>query len=304
MSDITESDARFGEPTQTVLAPAKPGQATMVEQARAIAEVRAAVMIAMDRPRDRTAALTEMREVCGIMGLAERAFFRVPRGGQQVNGESIHLARELARIWGNINYGVKEMVRDDVKGQSELLAFSWDLQTNARSEIIFIVPHTRGQGKRLTGTQEIYENNASFAGRRLRETIFSVLPVWFKDEAAQLCHKTLEGGGGKPLVQRVADMRTAFEAIGITSAQLETKRGRKMTDFLPEDVAALGVIYRSIKQSEVTIADEFPKEGATKTDGESKMDALESIASGKASDKKSGNGTAKSDGTPSETETA
>lgn len=277
MSDIAELDGRFGDTPATVLPPAKPGQATMVEQARAIAEVRAAVMIAMDRPRDRASALTEMREVCGIMGLAERAFFRVPRGGQQVNGESIHLARELARIWGNINYGVKELVRDDIKGQSELLAFSWDLQTNARSEIVFIVPHTRGQGKRLTGTQEIYENNASFAGRRLRETIFAVLPVWFKDEAAQLCHKTLEGGGGKPLIQRVADMRTAFEGMGITAAQLETKRGRKMADFLPEDVAALGVIYRSIKQSEVTIADEFPKEGASsaKIEGGSKLDALE-----------------------------
>lgn len=276
MSDVTELDARFGDVGQTVLAPpARAGQATMVEQARAIAEVRAAVMIAMDRPRDRSAALTEMREVCGIQGLAERAFFRVPRGGQQVNGESIHLARELARIWGNINYGVKELVRDDIKGQSELLAFSWDLQTNARSEIVFIVPHTKGRDNRkLTGTQEIYENNASFAGRRLRETIFAVLPVWFKDEAAQLCHQTLEKGGGKPLVQRVADMRSAFEGIGVTAAQLETKRGRRIDDFLAEDVAALGVIYRSIKQGEITASEEFPKEVPPVQTG-SRLDALE-----------------------------
>lgn len=274
MSDMAEYEGRFGETQATTLAPQKTGQATQIEQARAIAEVRAAVMIAMDRPRDRSAALTEMREVCGIMGLAERAFFRVPRGGQQVNGESIHLARELARIWGNINYGVKEMVRDDIKGQSELLAFSWDLQTNARSEIVFIVPHTRGQGRKLTGTQEIYENNASFAGRRLRETIFAVLPIWFKDEAAKLCHKTLESGGGVPLVQRVADMRTAFEGIGVTAAQLETKRGRKIAEFLAEDVAALGVVYRSIRQSEVTIADEFPKEAPDETKG-SRLDTLE-----------------------------
>lgn len=280
MSDVTELDSRFGEPTQTVLPPTpKPGQATQIEQARAIAEVRAAVMIAMDRPRDRSAALSEMREVCGIMGLAERAFFRVPRGGEQVNGESIHLARELARIWGNIDYGVKELVRDDMRGQSELLAFAWDLQTNARNEIVFIVPHVKGKANRkLTGTQEIYENNASFAGRRLRETIFAVLPIWFKDEAAQLCHKTLEGGGGAPLVQRVADMRGAFEAIGITAAQLETKRGRKIADFLAEDIAALGVIYRSIKRNEVTLAEEFPKEGVvTKTDGASKLDAFEQV---------------------------
>lgn len=271
MSDIQEYDNRF-EPTgaaaKTVAAP--PGQATMVEQARAIAEVRAAVMIAMDRPRNRAAAIAEMREVCSIPALAERAFFRVPRGGEVVNGESIHLARELARIWGNTDYGVKELVRDDIRGQSELLAFAWDLQTNTRSEITFIVPHVKGKAnRRLTGTQEIYENNASFAGRRLRESIFAILPVWFKSEAAELCHKTLETGGGKPLVQLVADCRAAFEGIGVTIAMLETKRARKVENFIGEDVAALRVIYGSIKRNEVTIAEEFPptesvdvKEGA------------------------------------------
>lgn len=281
MSDIAELDARFGDNIPICLpqrqAPA--GQATQVEQARAIAEVRAAVMIAMDRPRDRTAAIAEMREVCGIMGLAERAFFRVPRGGQQVNGESIHLARELARCWGNIDYGVKELVRDDAKGQSELLAFAWDLQTNARNEITFIIPHVRGKNNnRLTGTQEIYENNASFAGRRLREAIFAVLPVWFKAEAADLCHKTLAEGGGKPLVQRIADLRAAFEAIGVTTEQLEQKRGRKVDNFLPEDVAALRVVYGSLKRDEVTIAEEFPRDDPEPRPTGSKLDTLEQIA--------------------------
>jgi hypothetical protein len=170
------------------------------------------------------------------------------------------------------------LARDDAKGQSELLAFAWDLQTNARSENIFIIPHVRGSGSRrrnLTGTQEIYENNASFAGRRLREAIFSVLPVWFKEEAAELCHKTLEDGGGKPLVQRVADLRTAFAAIGITAEQLEQKRGRKIDNFLPEDVAALRVVYGSLKRGEVTVADEFPRDEIEQRPTGSKLDALE-----------------------------
>lgn len=282
MNDITEYEDRFAPQTKAI---AKPGQATMVEQARAIAEVRAAVMIAMDRPRDRTAAINEMREVCSIPALAERAFFRVPRGGEMVNGESIHLARELARCWGNIDYGVKELARDDIRGQSELLAFAWDLQTNARSEITFIVPHVKGkQNKKLTGTQEIYENNASFAGRRLRESIFAVLPVWFKAEAADICHRTLEGGGGKPLVQRVADLRTAFEAIGITIEQLEKKRGRKITEFTPEDVAALRVIYGSLKREEVTIADEFPNDAPKSRDVPKDADAFEVASAGAVTD--------------------
>lgn len=285
MSDLVEFERRTAEadayasPAVVAIKPTT-AQATMVEQARAIAEVRAAVMVAMDRPRDRTAAIAEMREVCGIQGLADRAFFRVQRGAEHVNGESIHLARELARCWGNISYGVKELSRDDIRGQSELLAYAWDMQTNARSEITFMVPHrrdTRKGPRALTGTQEIYENNASFAGRRLREAIFAVLPVWFKAEAAEICHKTLEGGGtGKPLVQRVADLRTAFEAIGVTVPMLERKRGRKIEDFIPEDVAALRVVYGSIKRDEVTIAEEFPAPETEQPRPEgSKLDLLE-----------------------------
>ena len=280
MSDIQELDARYGDSAARALRANHPGQATQVEQARAIAEVRAAVMIAMDRPRDRTAAISEMREVCSIPALAERAFFRVPRGSQHVNGESIHLARELARCWGNIDYGVKELARDDAKGQSELLAFAWDLQTNARSEITFIIPHIRGRNNsRLTGTQEIYENNASFAGRRLREAIFAVLPVWFKTEAAEICHKTLAEGGGKTLIQTVADLRLAFEdEFGISARQLEQKRGRRIDEFLPEDVAALRVIFGSLKRGEVTIAEEFPSDEPMSRPTGSKLDALEAAA--------------------------
>lgn len=280
MSDSTELDARFGN--GAALPPSRPaGQATQIEQARAVAEVRAAIMVAMEQPRNLSAAINEMREVCGIMALAERAFFRVPRGGEHVNGESIHLARELARVFGNISYGVKELARDDIRGQSELVAYCWDMQHNTRSEINFIVPHTRGKSnKRLTGIQEIYENNASFAGRRLRETIFAVLPVWFRAEAAEICHETLAKGGGKPLVQRIADLRTAFEAVGVTAAQLERKRGRKVDNFLPEDVAGLRVVYGSIKRGEVTIADEFPTEeqvaAANRPVGD-KLGALESV---------------------------
>lgn len=279
MNDMTEFEGRFAPANTPALPVGKASQATQVEQARAIAEVRAAVMIAMDRPRDRGAAINEMREVCSIPALAERAFFRVPRGGENVNGESIHLARELARCWGNLTYGVKELSRNDDAGQSELLAYAWDMQTNARSEIVFIVPHVKGKNnRRLTGTQEIYENNASFAGRRLREAIFAVLPVWYKAEAAEICHRTLaHGGDGKTLPQRIADLRQHFENIGITADQLAKKRGREVANFTPEDIAALRVVAGSIKRGEVTIAEEFPVEeieGKATATG-SKLDAID-----------------------------
>ena len=75
-------------------------QATAIEQARAVAEVQAAVTVAQAIPRDVQRAVAEMRDACGRLALAQRAFYSVPNRG---NGPTVHLARELARIWGNID---------------------------------------------------------------------------------------------------------------------------------------------------------------------------------------------------------
>lgn len=238
-------------------------EATKIEQTRAVAEVQAAVTVAQARPRDTARAIGEMREVCKITHLAERAFFRFPRGGQVINGASIHLARELARCWGNIDYGVKELARDDVEGASEMLAFAWDLETNTRSETTFIVPHKRdkkGGAERLVDMRDIYENNANNAARRLRECIFSVLPIWFTEMAQDGCRETLENGGGVPLPVRISNAVDAFAKMGIVKAQLEAKVGRKSNDWTGEDVANLTVDFKSIRRGEISKEEIFPRD--------------------------------------------
>jgi hypothetical protein len=128
-------------------------QATSIEQSRAVAEVQGALVVAQQRPRDETKALAKAMESCRTLEVAQSAFFKFPRGGQTVSGETIHLAVELARCWGNIAYGIMELDRDDIGAKSEMLAFAWDLETNAQSRMTFIVPHLRdkrGGAERLT----------------------------------------------------------------------------------------------------------------------------------------------------------
>jgi len=48
--------------------------------------VQAAVVVAQQCPRDIQAAVAEMRESCKQMTLAERAFYRYPKGGQTITG--------------------------------------------------------------------------------------------------------------------------------------------------------------------------------------------------------------------------
>nr|WP_176732604.1 hypothetical protein [Streptomyces sp. SID4917] len=247
-------------------APGRIGQGTAVEQSRAVAEVQAAIVVAQQCPRDINAAIAEMRQSCQQLALAERATFRFPRGGQTVSGPSVHLARELARCWGNIQYGLVEMRRDDEYGESEMQAFAWDVQKNSRNSSTFIVPHKRDQKggpKKLEDLRDIYENNANNGARRVREAIFAILPPWFVEEAKELCAKTLRDGGGKPLNLRVADAIRAFEGIGVTADRIESKLGRPSGKWTEHDVAQLIVAFKSIQQGEITADDEFPPQRVT-----------------------------------------
>ena len=244
--------------------PDRISQATAVEQSRAVAEVQAAIVVAQQCPRNPPAAGRAVREACGQMALAERAFFRYSRGDGQISGPSVQLARELARCWGNVQYGIAELRRDDEFGQSEMIAFAWDVQTNARASTTFIVPHRRDTKKgvkQLTDLRDVYENNANNGARRVREMIFAVLPVWLIEDAIETCNATLKNGGGRPLAQRLADALRLFGEMGVTDTQLEAKLGKPAQDWTEQDAAQLSVIYRSIKRGEARTEDEFPPAG-------------------------------------------
>jgi hypothetical protein len=238
-------------------------QATAVEQARAVAEVAAAVQVAQQMPRDMDRAWAEMRAACARKGLADRAFYSVPnRGGSK---PSVHLARELARIWGNLDYGVHELSRDDARGMSEVRCYAWDQQTNVRSSRTLQVPHQRmvkvdGQPVRkpLIDLGDVYLNNQNIGARAVRESIFTVLPADFVAEAQDICRATIQKGDGKPLPERIANMISTFKELGVTVARIEQRVGRKRGQWTAADVAELGVVYGSIQRGEANVDDEFP----------------------------------------------
>lgn len=238
-------------------------EATKVEQSRAIAEVQAAVVVAQQVPRDIQRAEAEMLDTCQRLGMAEQAFYAVPNRG---TGPSVHLMRELARIWGNVQYGVHELRRDDAHGESEVQAFAWDVQTNTRSTRTFIAPHARmksGKRQALTDLNDIYLSNQNTGARAVRECIATVLPRWFTEAAQDACRQTLEKGEGVPLDERISAMVKAFRGIGVTESQMETKLGKKRGQWDAGDVAQMGIAFTTVTRDGVNKSEVFPDEGVT-----------------------------------------
>jgi hypothetical protein len=255
---------------QQQLTPSRLGQGTAVEQSRAIAEVQAAIVVAQQCPRDVNRATGDMKRSCAQKSLADRAFYSYPRGRETVSGPSVQLARELARCFGNMQYGLVELRRDDGYGQSEMQAWAWDVQTNTRSSTTFIVPHKRDKTTGpvvLTDMRDIYENNANNGARRLREMIFAILPGWYTEDAIAACYETLAAavGDGKKRDEVVTAAVAGFARLGVTADQLAQKTGAPVEKWTPHDIARLQVIYRSLMRHEIQVDDEFPAAAARVT---------------------------------------
>jgi len=267
MTAVEPTSRRNTASTNTPVRAAAPdfgrlGQATAVEASRAIAQVQMAVTIAQQVPRDEERAIAKMRRSCTRMELAQRAFYSLPRNNKAVTGPTVQLARELARCWGNIDYGVAEMVRDDDHGQSEMQAFAWDMEDNARNAETFIVPHKRAGARSplLTDVATIAENNASVSARRERKVIYSVLPAWFTTMAQDICRETLRVGNGQELAARVQEAVDIFARGGVTAEQLEKRVEKPRADWTADDIAELEILFTSLKNKEITKEEAFPAE--------------------------------------------
>ena len=229
-----------------------------IEASRAIAEAQGKLVIAKRFPRDEVQSYAKAMEACQRPTMAAKAFYSFPRGGQTVEGPTIRFAEELARCWGNIDYGIKELSQDD--GKSEMQAYAWDLETNAQSVQNFTNPHQREQGKKmvtLTSQRDIYENNANMATRRLRSRILAILPAWFVEDAIAECKRTLSGQNDTPLIDRVKKMVVQFAKLGVTQDMIEKRLKRKIDTMTSDDFVEYVGIYNAVKGGESKIADWF-----------------------------------------------
>lgn len=232
--------------------------ATAQQVGRVTQEVQAAMAIARSFPRNMTAAAQRIKQSCKRPKLAETAIYSYPRGGQQVEGPSIRLAEEMARQWGNIDFGIHEL--EQKAGESTVMAYCWDLETNTRQTKIFTVPHvrhTKRGSQRLTDPRDIYEMVANQGARRLRACILGVIPGDVTEEAVEECNKTLAGQNAKPLADRVRDMVIAFADLGVTQSMIERRLGHNLEATSESEVVVLGKAYTSIRDGYANVTDHF-----------------------------------------------
>lgn len=246
--------------------PAATGVLVNVESARALAEVKAAIFLARQFPRDEVRAIEKIVADCGDKAIASKAIYTYARGGTDISGPSIRLAELIARRWGNLQFGVREL--EQRKGESIVEAYAWDTESNVRDMKVFTVPHEiglkGGQKKKLTDPRDIYELVANQGARRKRAAILALIPSHVVDSALGQVQKTLA------LTFQVTDeaiknMCEEFATYGVSRSHIEARIQRRIEAITPALMVQMKGILNSLADGMSVPADHF-SELATPTD--------------------------------------
>lgn len=257
MSNEVQNTAAITEFEQRNPAPRSLGAEIMAS--REAQEVQVAMVAAKRFPRDEVEAYNRVISDCQRRSLAEKAMYEYPRGGQVVTGPSIHLARAMARSWGNLDSGFK--VLEQTAKESTVMAYCWDLETNYRETKVFTVKHireTKNGAKPLTDSRDIYEMIANQAARRERACILSVIPGDVVDAAIGQCNVTLAGNSKIPLVDTIRAMIKAFqEDYGVTAEMLEKYIGCKKEAFSRQSIVRLRNVFNTLRDGSASVEQYF-----------------------------------------------
>lgn len=225
---------------------------------RLLEEVKAAVFLAKQFPRDEREAEKKILELCKREKFAETALYSVPRSGENTVGPTIRFAEAVARAWGNIQYSVIELETEN--GVSKMLAYAWDVENNTKSTKQFDVTmqrYTKFGNKNLVSYQECYEMRASYGARFLRGCILNLIPNDIIEEAIEQINDTLNKNISDIDEAKIKAVNFWHNNYGITQAELENYLNLPFADWKEKEISNLRFAYNALKEGQAKIDDLF-----------------------------------------------
>jgi hypothetical protein len=250
--------------------------------ARVQAETQAAIMVAQRFRRSESQCRQDLlNSVKASPRLADKATYSYPRGKKQdpvskewvdniISGPSTYIAREAARVWGNLVYGT-EVVRD-TDTERQIRSFAWDMQTNMRcvAEASFkkLVQRSKwveknGRREKLTewvepDERDLRELSNKYASIGERNCILKVVPSHLVDEVLEAAKQSTKEEAAKHPEAVRAKLADAFQAVGITVSMLEEYLRHPLKDTTPDKIGELRGIYTSIREGN-SVWDDYRK---------------------------------------------
>lgn len=194
---------------------------------------------------------------------AKTCTYSLPRGGKAITGPSVHLAKILAQVWGNLRVEAKVVAIDAKHVTSEAVA--WDLENNLaiKAQIKRIIT---GKAGRFNDDMITVTGNAANS-IALRNAVLSVVPRNIVDRVYNAAKQTITGDltDKQKLIAKRKQVMDGFMQTyeGLTEKEILNAIGKAAIDHItPDDLVVLIGIGQSIKDGDTTVEQAFRPRGA------------------------------------------
>ena len=219
-------------------------------------EIQSAIVIAKRFPRNEDGAFQKLMKAAGRSSFADDAAYSFPRGDAKVEGPSINLAREAARVWGNIRYGL-EIIRDDEESR-QIRGWAWDIETNtkttAEDDFKKLIYRKKG-GWIKPDERDLRELTNRRGAILIRGCLLQLLPKDLIEDAMDRCKATLAKGAQQDPEGARKKIILAFSELNVTPEMLEKYLGHGLAECSPAELAELRKVYKSIADGNSTWAE-------------------------------------------------
>jgi hypothetical protein len=181
---------------------------------------------------------------------AASMFYKLPRGGKQIEGPSVRLAEVVGSTWTNLRYGARIVETGErfITAQGAC----HDLETNNAITVEIKRRITDKYGKRFNDDMIQVTGNAACA-IALRQAIFKIVPFALVKDIYEKAKLTSIGKSVPISIQRAKAIDWYIKA-GATEAQVLEFLGRQsVEDVSVDDLITLRGLVTAIKDGDTTI---------------------------------------------------
>ena len=205
-----------------------------------------------------------MIRACSRPTFADEARYEYPRGKEKVSGPSVKLARESARVWGNIEYGIEML--EDGEDYVVIRAWAWDKETNTRvfadDQFDKKVQRKADGGTYWKDVRDDEREMRELINRRgaicVRNCILQLIPADFVEDAMTQVYKTLSDKATKdPDAERKAII-LGFSQLNVSVEELERYLTHPVAICSPAELAGLRSIFVSVRDGNSKWTDHLP----------------------------------------------
>lgn len=185
---------------------------------------------------------------------AKTCTYSVPRGGKAITGPSVHLAKILSQVWGNMRVQAKVIAvgKTDITSQ----AIAWDLESNLAIQVEVkrsIVSKTTG---RYNDDMVVVTGNAANA-IALRNAVLSVIPKAVVDKVYKAAQQVITGDvsdENKLKARRKEVFEQLSGSYSVTEAEILSSIGKASINHVTsEDLIVLIGIGTAIRDGDTTV---------------------------------------------------